>query len=178
MSLTLRTPTVRTAFQLPADAAAERNVKPFIAGIAIVDYRDETLRLDVSENPVNRKTEAALCAIKWGSPMTQAEFRILFISDQQGIDALSRAAAEERVAIESVKVPESDQKLALATMVAVATIVYKGAQAAELLVRAYKEARSKKVFTLKTPKGAVTIEGDDSTKVEDILKEIEDAGIF
>jgi hypothetical protein len=110
--------------------------------------------------------------------MTEASLRIQFVSDRESIDAISEAAAADSVVTEPHEIPVSDQRFGIAEVAAIIAIVHTSAKIAELLCKAYKALRGQKKITVRTPKGSVTIEGDGSTPVELILKQIEDAGIL
>jgi hypothetical protein len=113
-----------------------------------------------------------------GIDMSAAPIRVLMISDQETVHAISQAAAEISVKTEPHELKVSDQRFGLAEAAAIIGIFYTVTKVAELLVKIYKTLHGQRKITVKTPKGSVTIEGDASMTVEDLRKVIEEAGIL
>jgi hypothetical protein len=110
--------------------------------------------------------------------MGKQSMRIQIISDRESVESLSQVAAANSVMTEPSELTESDQRFGIAEAAAIIAIVYQAAQIAELLVKTYKALRGRKMVTIKTPKGSVTLEVDSSATVEVILKKIQEAGIM
>jgi hypothetical protein len=104
--------------------------------------------------------------------------RIQLLSDREGIDALTQAAAADSVTTETSEVQTSDQRFGVVELAAIIAIVHGTAQIAELLVKAFNSLKSDKTITVKTPKGSLTLEGGPSTSVEKLLEQIEASGIL
>jgi hypothetical protein len=110
--------------------------------------------------------------------MTSSSVRIQLLSDAEGIDAISDAAAARSIATGPIPIPMSDQRFGIVEAAAIVAIVKGSVEVVELLVNAYKKLEGRKKITIKTPKGSVTIEGDDSISTGTIQKRIEEADIF
>jgi hypothetical protein len=120
--------------------------------------------------------------------MSHTEFRIQFVSDKEGIDALCQAAAAESVATEGPRdVEKSDQPLDWETVKEIVVnlphnpamqFVAPAIQVAALLRSSFQWLHGKKKITIKTPLTSTTIEVDRSMSDEVLLKLIEKAGIF
>ena len=110
--------------------------------------------------------------------MSAQGLRIQLISDGESLNALSKVAASESIAIESAEIPKSDQRFGLAEAAAIVAVVRTSVQIAELLAKAYKLMRGRKKITIKTPRGTVTIDADSETAADTILAKIQGAGIM
>lgn len=110
--------------------------------------------------------------------MAGLDLRIQFVSEPEVIEALSRAAVAEEVAIHPHEIRSSDQRFGLVEAAAVIAIVKGAAEVAQLLAQTYKALKGHNKVTVKTPKGSVTIEGDGATPFEQIRGQIENADIF
>jgi hypothetical protein len=110
--------------------------------------------------------------------MSERGYRIQLVSDKESIGALSQAALADSVSTEPAEIPVSDQPFGLAEAAAIIAIVHTSAEIAALLVKAYKALRGKKKITIKSPKGSLTIEADNSVSAEEIFQQIGKAGIF
>lgn len=110
--------------------------------------------------------------------MTSSSVRIQLLSDIEGIDALSRTASTRSIATEPISIPMSDQRFGIVEAAAIVAIVKGSAEVIELLANTYKKLEGRKKITVKTPKGSVTIEGDDTILTGAIQKRLEEADIF
>lgn len=110
--------------------------------------------------------------------MTTKGFRIQIVSDSESINALAQVASDDLLASEPQEIPTSDQRFGIAEAAAIVAIVHTSTQIAELLVKAYKDFRGHRKYTIRTPKGSVTIEGDSTTRAEAIIGQIDEARIL
>lgn len=110
--------------------------------------------------------------------MTSSNVRIQLLSDVGGIAALSRAAATRSIVTEPISLSMSDQRFGIVEAAAIVAIVKGSAEVVELLANAYNKLQDRKKITIKTPKGSVTIEGDNSISPKAIQERIDDADVF
>jgi hypothetical protein len=103
--------------------------------------------------------------------------RIQLIGDSTSVRGLSEVAVSQSIEVYPSEVPMTDQRFGLGEVAALIAIVHTAAQIADLLVKTYQTVRSMRKMTIKTPKASVTIEIDDSTSRESILKQLDSAGV-
>lgn len=104
-------------------------------------------------------------------------FTVQLVASQATVDALSEAAAQATIEVRPARLSKADQQLAIAELAAILAVVKTGAEIIQLLIEAYKKAREPQRVTVKTPKGSITLEIDETVNAEALADRLKDAGI-
>lgn len=108
--------------------------------------------------------------------MLEPKLRIQLISDHDMIRRITEAAPPDSVTPHTLS--GSDQRLGIAEVAAIVAVVHSSLEIAKVLVKAFEQANRKTSITVRTPKGSTTIQTDAALSAADVLRVLEEGGIF
>jgi predicted dehydrogenase len=98
--------------------------------------------------------------------------RLLLVSDSECVAALREVAANAQLSPEPHTLPPGSHNFGMVELAALVIIAKSGAELADAIVGVWKKTRHPSKITISTPKGSITVEGDSTKTVEDLLPEL------
>jgi hypothetical protein len=98
--------------------------------------------------------------------------RILLVSDRDSIGALSAAAADAGVETKPHELAPGPHNFGLLEIGAIIVLAKQAVELADLIMTVWKKRQNAGKITITTPKGSVTVDGNSSKTVEDIVEQL------
>lgn len=98
--------------------------------------------------------------------------RILLVADQDSIGAISAAAADSGMETKPHELAPGPHNFGLLEIGALIVIAKQAVELADLIITAWKKTQNPGKITVTTPKGSVTVEGNSSKTIEDIVEQL------
>jgi hypothetical protein len=98
--------------------------------------------------------------------------RILLVSDQDSIGAVSAVASDAGIETKPHKLAPGPHNFGIVEIAAIIVLAKQAAELADLIVTVWKKTQNPGKITVTTPKGSVTVEGNSKKTAEDIVDQL------